>query len=406
MRSLRIWAVIPFCFLSTYAQTVNLTGTVTDSAGNSPLSGVHIVLAKLGYSDTTGSDGKYSIVFPPVSIIAGNSIGARTTNPRIIGNFLVFTLLQRQKFSAALYSPAGRAIGTIIDQDLAPGTHRAALPSIQKSDGIYYVKVISGKSQEVVKYLSVKEKQRQHRSVNQSGRLNKKLAVVDDTLFFQKPGFQTKNAPITAYEGELNLKMTATPNAVDTDGNVYHSIIIGTQVWMVENLKTTKYNDGTPIPLVTDDTEWVNLPTPGYCWYKNDTANKAAYGALYNWYTVKTGNLAPTGWQVPSDSDWSILATFLGGISAGASLKSTGTKYWRSPNTGATNSTGFSAVPGGCRNNDGAFKNIGYSGYWWSTKANDSTYSWLRYMDFYYPNVYAYTCNNRQGLSIRCVKKH
>ena len=117
-------------------------------------------------------------------------------------------------------------------------------------------------------------------------------------------------------ESGLSNIVTATPNVVDIDGNVYHTVTIGTQVWMVENLKTTRYNDGTAIPLVTDGTAWAALTTPGYCWYNNDSATyKNTYGALYNWYAVNTGKLAPTGWHVPTDSEWTVLTTYLGGES-------------------------------------------------------------------------------------------
>jgi len=154
----------------------------------------------------------------------------------------------------------------------------------------------------------------------------------------------------------------------DRDGNVYTSVTIGTQTWMVENLKTTKYKDGTDIPLVTDDTEWANLNTPGYCWYNNDAATyKNSYGALYNWYAVSTGKLCPTGWHVPTDAEWTTLTTYLGGESvAGGKLKELGTTHWTTPNTGATNETGFAALPGGYIYYDGTFDFIGNIGGWWS----------------------------------------
>lgn len=149
--------------------------------------------------------------------------------------------------------------------------------------------------------------------------------------------------------------MRADP-VVDVDGNVYGTIRIGSQIWMAENLRTTRLNDGTPIPLVTDDREWGNLRGPGYCWPGNDAANRDAYGVLYNWHAVGTGKLAPAGWHVPTDEEWRVLAEHLGGTAiAGGKLKDTATAYWKGPNGGATNETGFSGRGAGVRNSDGTF---------------------------------------------------
>jgi len=198
------------------------------------------------------------------------------------------------------------------------------------------------------------------------------------------------NLPLLV-ELEKVIELTVT----DIDGNVYHTVPIGTQVWMVENLKTTRYNDGTPIPNVTDNTAWAYLTTPGYCWYNNDLATyKNTYGALYNGYTVDLysnggKNVCPTGWHVPSFDEFATLTTYLGGVAvAGGKLKETGTTHWTAPNTGATNETGFTALPGGFRNNyssfylignvcylryDGGFyvSNIGYNNGVWGIGYND-----------------------------------
>jgi uncharacterized protein (TIGR02145 family) len=156
----------------------------------------------------------------------------------------------------------------------------------------------------------------------------------------------------------------------DKDGNVYTSVTIGTQTWMVENLKTTKLNDGSTLANAIDFTSWLNLSTnPGYCWYNYDEATyKTPYGALYNWYAVGTGKLCPTGWHVPNNSEWLVLENFLGGSdNAGGKLKETGINHWQSPNTGATNESGFTALPGGFRYDWGTdFWPIGISGWWWS----------------------------------------
>lgn len=192
----------------------------------------------------------------------------------------------------------------------------------------------------------------------------------------------------------------------DIDGNVYHTVTIGTQVWMVENLKTTKYRDGTSIPNVTDNTAWSNLTTGAYCDYNNTPSNSSTYGRLYNWYAATDAhNIAPTGWHVPTDADWSTLTTYLGGESvAGGKLKEIGTTHWQSPNTGATNEVGFTALPGGYRYDDGAFYGIGSDGYWWSATEYDATYAWDLGMFNYGSNVDHYGGIKEDGFSVRCVR--
>jgi uncharacterized protein (TIGR02145 family) len=166
----------------------------------------------------------------------------------------------------------------------------------------------------------------------------------------------------------------------DIDGNVYKTIQIGSQTWMAENLKTTKFSDGTSIPNVTDLSVWDALTSPGYCWCLNNASTyKAVYGALYNWYTVNTGKICPAGWHVPSYDEWNILSTFLGGLDvAGGKLKETGTTHWQSPNEGATNESGFTALPGSMRDvtaDFGSGDEIGIYGNWWSSTIVDQVNS-------------------------------
>jgi uncharacterized protein (TIGR02145 family) len=157
-----------------------------------------------------------------------------------------------------------------------------------------------------------------------------------------------------------------TGSVTDIEGNVYPTIKIGQQEWMVENLKTVTYNDGSPIPNVTDGPTWSNLPSDAYSWYDNGVANKDVYGALYNWYAVNTKKLCPTGWSMPSSSSWSNLASAAGGDTvAGGRMKEVGTTLWQAPNTGATNQSGFSARPAGFRNVAGSFDQKGQNGIWW-----------------------------------------
>jgi uncharacterized protein (TIGR02145 family) len=197
--------------------------------------------------------------------------------------------------------------------------------------------------------------------------------------------------------------------AIDADGNIYSTVRIGSQVWMGENLKTTKYNDGTNIPLVTDSAVWFNLTTPAYCWYENDEATYGnTYGALYNWYAVETGKLCPTGWHVPKDGGWSILSDYLGGESvAGGKMKEIGLTHWQSPNAGADNSSGFTALPSGARVylNPWQFNAIGYAGGWWSSTEYSSSQAYASYINTDYDNLFLNDYVFKiQGLSVRCVK--
>jgi uncharacterized protein (TIGR02145 family) len=218
------------------------------------------------------------------------------------------------------------------------------------------------------------------------------------------------NSVGTNYGSQVSFVTTNTivyGSVSDVEGNSYTTVTVGTQVWMAENLKTSKFKDNTAIPLVTDNTAWINLTTPGYCWYNNDAATyKGTYGALYNWYTVSTGKLCPTSWHVPTDSEWTTLTTFLGGTNvAGVKLKEAGTSHWYSPNTGATNETGFTALPSGCRIiHDNSFINMGGSGFWWSSTDYSTAEAWSPTMNYYYSIVYREYSNKKFGFSVRCVK--
>ncbi len=187
-------------------------------------------------------------------------------------------------------------------------------------------------------------------------------------------------------------------------GQTYKVVRIGNQIWMLKNLKVTKYNDGTDIPNVTDNDQWAKISTGAYCWYRNDKNNSETYGALYNWFAIETGKLCPTGWHVPSDSEWLELTNFLGGEDvAGGKLKESGTTHWKSPNKGANNESSFTALPGGSRYCDGSFNYIGDHGFWWSSIEDSSTHAWYRFMSFDQGLMRSYY-NKTGGFSIRCIK--
>jgi len=186
----------------------------------------------------------------------------------------------------------------------------------------------------------------------------------------------------------------------DTDGNIYKTIQIGTRTWMAENLKTTRYNDGSSIPVVTGDNNWTSQSTAAMCWFNDDPGlYKEIYGGYYNIYAVNTKKLCPEGWHVPDKTDWSQMISYLGNEgSAGGKMKESGTLNWMSPNFGATNESGFTGLPAGYRRDK--FIQRGISAYWWSVTSNNF-YS----LDYRYKCISVFIMNYpRNGLNVRCVK--
>ncbi|MEI7830048.1 MAG: fibrobacter succinogenes major paralogous domain-containing protein [Prolixibacteraceae bacterium] len=214
------------------------------------------------------------------------------------------------------------------------------------------------------------------------------------------------NSIVTVYGNEVILKIQVSAvifnssltygSISDVEGNTYKTIEIGTQKWIAENLRTSKYKDGTAIPLVTDNTLWDNLTTPAYCWHNNDAVTyKSTYGAIYNWYTVNTGKLCPTGWHAPSYGEWATLRDYLGGLPvAGGKIKESGTAHWVTPNTGAANSSGLSILPGGLKNTN----EFGYYGWYWTSESG----ACIR-IPYDCPEFWIYGIGNGGGASVRCL---
>ena len=190
-------------------------------------------------------------------------------------------------------------------------------------------------------------------------------------------------------------------NCKDADDNYYPVVIIGSQIWMAENLKTTSYRTGESVSNVTNGTSWISTTFGAWCDYDNLDANGTKYGKLYNWYAATDPRyIAPTGWHVPTDAEWTTLTTYLGGVAvAGGKLKQTGTVNWTTPNTGATNETGFSAMPGGARDYNGAFIYQSGSLYYWST----ASLAYGRYIGYDANSVFRTTYGKMYGLSVRCL---
>jgi uncharacterized protein (TIGR02145 family) len=212
------------------------------------------------------------------------------------------------------------------------------------------------------------------------------------------------NSAGTGYGNEISLTTNKTlfDSIVDIDGNCYKTIQIGTQVWMAENLKSTKYNDGSPIIYFNDDENARSV----YAWYDNNINFKDLYGALYSEYTVHSIKLCPVGWHVPYHWEWFVLADYLGAENnAGGKMKMQDTTYWKSPNEGATNESGFGALPGGACLGKlfGGMRNIGF---WWSATGWDPENAYCWYLTYSSGGINWVLNSNDSYLSVRCIKDH
>jgi uncharacterized protein (TIGR02145 family) len=192
----------------------------------------------------------------------------------------------------------------------------------------------------------------------------------------------------------------------DQQGNVYKTIVIGTQEWMAENLKTTIYRNGEPITNVTDNAQWANLTQGAWCYFNNNNQFDCPYGKLYNWYsTVDSRNLCPIGWHLPTVAEYTTLTTFLGGlIPAGGKLKSNGTQYWQNPNVEATNESGFSALPSQGRGMDGSFNGAETASYYWNSNDVGVTEAGFFYLFASTGVAYISSFGKKSGFSVRCLK--
>ena len=248
-----------------------------------------------------------------------------------------------------------------------------------------------------------------------------KTVTPSSTTTYSVTGTSTANCTNTATVTVTVNTFTCGTSTVTYEGVTYNTVQIGNQCWFKENLRTTKYNDGTSITNVTDNATWTSTTSGAYCCYSNNTSNCTTYGALYNWYAVNTGKLCPSGWHVPSDAEWTTLTNYLsanstywcGSNSSYIAKSLASTTSWNSStntcavgnNLSANNSTGFSALPGGYRfGSSGSFSSLGSYGYWWSSTEYDGSDAWYRHLYYDDANVYRYDGKKRSGFSVRCLR--
>jgi uncharacterized protein (TIGR02145 family) len=409
----------------------NISGTVTDT-GTTPIPGVVVQLEKGGQMDTTGSDGHFTIVTTPTTNIPGNCTSLPNgLSARISGNMLSVTTSERTALEVVTFDLGGKSVSTM-RQTLDAGSHNIGLP--QRGAGVYLYKVKTGNREFVIKGNAVggisfgSPATTQGTSMRGLAKQAKALAAVSEVIAATKAGLLNYRCVIgNSDTNGIVIKMIANAGDVtDVDGNVYQTVRIGNQVWMTENLRVTKYNDGaTAIPQDTSTATWANATTPKYCFYNNTTSTNSIkkYGVLYNWYVVSPGNLkkiTPTGWHVPTDAEWDTLQNYLiakgynwDGTTTGNKIaKSLAAKTdWQTHATTGkigcdltkNNRSGFSALPGGIRYN-GTFNFQGGHGDWWSATAADASGAWNRYFHSELDYLGRGSFNKGSGFSVRLVR--
>jgi uncharacterized protein (TIGR02145 family) len=412
------------------AQNINISGKVTDT-DTTPISGAIVKLERCGLTATTGADGKFTIS-GTITGISGQISQSFLPKPAvtIYYGLLCLTVHEKSAIEIVTYTVQGKVVSKI-QKTIDVGTHSIAFPRIGAGVNLYKIK--SGNGEFLMKSSSLSGISAgtavfiQGTSSTALTRQAINYVPINDIIAVTKDGYLYYRVKVlTSDTSGIEIKMIKqdTGSITDNDGNVYKTIKIGNQVWMVENLRTTKYNNGTPIPLVTDSATWVALTTPGYCSYNNTTNADSIkkHGVLYNWYAVTNKMFAPTGWNIPTNADWATLENYLiangynwDGSTAGNKIaKSLAAKagWYVSTNPGAigndltkNNLSGFSALPGGFRNYKGHFINVGLYGSWWCASETDALYAYGRYLGYDFENLYSYSYFFKSsGFSVRLVR--
>ena len=366
----------------------------------------------------------------PIIVDANNSLRIYP-NPMIDNSTIDFIVTSTGKATIELFDITGKRVGTA-QYILTIGTHSYQVSNLRS--GIYTVR-ISSKSYNYTANLVSNCSTNSEAKISYIGNVvipDKPLKLKSATVEKEMQYNTGDRLKITGSSGKYSTVMTTVPTqsrtiafqfveCTDADGNNYPVVQIGTQLWMAENLKTTKYNNSEPIPNVTNDSDWKVLATGAYCWYNNNIENKPIYGALYNWFTVSTNKLCPIGWHVPSNAEWSLLINSLdnpkiNGLAGAAcdKLREVGTSHWDFEYTKATNETGFTALGSGLRYSDTGFIDLKYDAIWWCSNEITDDYG-IKMAGTVVMSVFSnsaisscyqeqYNYNKRSGYSVRCIK--
>jgi uncharacterized protein (TIGR02145 family) len=389
----------------------NISGVVTDSAGVK-IAGAIVQLEQGGQTDTTDSDGSFILTAGTAGISSHFKTLPGKLFATIQNGLLYVQIAEKTSLQITTFSLTGKVLSDVW-QLMDAGIHYVRLP--YRSAGIYLYKIKAGNNEVVLKCNSISGLFSGSTELFQGASSNiplskraKVTTVINDVIAITKNGYL--NYHVVIYNSDttgIAIKLIASAGTVtDIDGNAYQTVKIGNQVWTVVNLRVTKYNDGSLIPLGTSTTNWYDDTTPKFCFYENTTNTESIkkYGALYNWHVLSPANpkkIAPTGWHVPSNAEWDTLQNYLiakgynwdGTITDDKIAKSMASKTdWKTEtypisgpigkNLASNNSSGFSALPGGCIFDVGYFSRQKTSGYWWSTTEESSSYALYRALGY------------------------
>ena len=412
----------------------DIGGIVTDTSGTVTIAGAIVKLEQGGQADTTDSDGSFILASSATGI--GSQIKTKPGNLFVTmkNGLLYVNVAEKAALQITTFDLSGKLLSTV-RKSIDAGINSIGLP--YRGSGIYLYKVNAGNNEVVLKGNSVirvssvsAESSLGSSSNNPLAKQATATAATDDVISVTKAGYLNYREEINPTTSKIVIKMIASAGTViDVDENIYQTVKIGNQVWTVENLRVTRYNDGSHIPLDTLSATWQYAITPKYCFYNNTTSaeNIKKYGALYNWYVVNPTNpkkIAPAGWHVPTDAEWDTLENYMiakgynwdgtttgNKIAKSLAAKTDWSGFWGvgaiTPELTKNNSSGFSALPGGGRNDNGSFdNNQSYFGYWWSATEDNASGACFRcYLTFGYEalgrgsNIF-----KSRGASVRLVR--
>jgi uncharacterized protein (TIGR02145 family) len=411
--------------------SADISGIVTDTSGTIPLSGAVVKLEKSGRVVTTAADGRFTLVSNTAILLGPTNQRSKSTLAAAIRNGLLYiNVVEKSSVEITILNLSGKAL-CAMRKYLDAGIYSFSIP--QGGTSVYLYKVKSGSNELLLKGNSIEgaaavlvQGSMSYRTLAKQA---KATTAIDDVIQVTKNGYLNYRVVIKNSDtAALAIKMIASSGTLtDADGNVYQTVKLGNQEWTVENLRTTTYRDGSAIPFDTSMATWADT-TPKFCYYGNTTNADSIMrlGALYNWYVIDSTNpkkIAPVGWHVPLNAEWDTLENYLkangynlDGTAAGNMIAKsmaskadwdTSSTQWAVGNKLTENNTsGFSALPGGERNYNGVFCNIGSFGYWLSSTKIDEMSAYSRDLSNDWGYVYNDYGNKSCGFSLRLIRDH